>query len=272
MRFGVGEAEAPLNVAIVDDAVKEFAGGSVTATLAAMSGSYVLGEDVSAEVRVLDDDARVRVSWEAASVSVGEGDGTVVLGAVAETAPGGTAPGSFEVTATAEAATAVAVGDYTVTTAAVTFAPGDFTAGEARKALTVTIADDAVHEAEETFEWKLSAAASAPVAFETSTAVVTVLDDDPEPQWAVSIEPAEVEEGGSAVVTVVSSNGSVFAAEQTVTLTFGGTAVAGDYAAGSTSVTLGAEAGRERYDDADDGGRHGRGAGQDGGGGSAYRG
>ena len=146
-------------------------------------------------------------------------------------------------TATAEAATAVAGGDYTVTTAAVTFAPGDFTAGEARKALTVTIADDAVHEAEETFEWKLSAAASAPVAFETSTAVVTVLDDDPEPEWAVSIEPAEVVEGGSAVVSVVSSNGSVFAEEQTVTLTFGGTAVAGDYAAGSTSVTLGAEAG-----------------------------
>ena len=100
-------------------------------------------------------------------------------------------------TATAEAATAVAGGDYTVTTAAVTFAPGDFTPGDdgrgvARKALTVTIADDAVHEAEETFEWKLSAAASAPVAFETSTAVVTVVDDDPEPEWAVSIEPAEV--------------------------------------------------------------------------------
>ena len=74
--------------------------------------------------------------------------------------------------------------------------------------------------------------------------MVTVVDDDPEPEWAVSIEPAEVEEGGSAEVWVVSSNGSVFAAEQTVTLTFGGTADAGtDYAAGSTSVTLGAEAG-----------------------------
>ena len=249
VRFGVGEAEAELNVAIVDDAVKEFAGGSVTAALAAAAdGSYVLGEEASAEVRVLDDDARVRVSWEAASVSVGEGDGTVVLGAVAETAAGGTAPGAFEVAATAEAVTAVAGGDYTAATASVTFAPGDFTAGDdgrgvAQKALTVTIADDAVHEAEETFEWKLSAAASAPVAFETSTAVVTVADDDPEPQWAVSIEPAEVVEGGSAVVTVVSSNGSVFAAEQTVTLTFGGTAVAGDYTAGSTSVTLEAEAG-----------------------------
>ena len=221
----------------------------MTATLAAAAdGSYVLGEEASAEIRVLDDDARVRVSWEAASVSVGEGEGTVVLGAVAETAAGGTAPGAFEVAATAEAVTAVAGGDYTAATAAVTFAPGDFTAGDdgrgvAQKALTVTIADDAVHEAEETFEWKLSAAASAPVAFETSTAVVTVADDDPEPQWAVTIEPAEVEEGGSAVVTVVSSNGSVFAAEQTVTLTFGGTAVAGDYTAGSTSVTLGAEAG-----------------------------
>ena len=249
VRFGAGEAAAELNVAIVDDAVKEFAGGSVTAALAAAAdGSYVLGEEASAAVRVLDDDARVRVSWEAASVSVGEGDGTVVLGAVAETAAGGTAPGAFEVAATAEAVTAVAGGDYTAATASVTFAPGDFTAGDdgrgvAQKALTVTIADDAVHEAEETFEWKLSAAASAPVAFETSTAVVTVADDDPEPQWAVSIEPAEVEEGGSAVVTVVSSNGSVFAAEQTVTLTFGGTAVAGDYTAGSTSVTLGAEAG-----------------------------
>ena len=244
VRFGAGDAEAALKVAIVDDAVKEFEGGNVTATLAAVPGSYVLGEDVSAEVRVLDDDARVRVSWEAASVSVGEGEGTVVLGAVAETAAGGTAPGAFEVTATAEAVTAVAGGDYTAAAAAVTFAPADFTAGVAQKALTVTMADDAVHEAEETFEWKLSAAASAPVAFEDSTAVVTVVDDDPEPQWAVTIEPAEVVEGGSAVVSVVSSNGSVFAEEQTVTLTFGGTAEAGtDYTAGSTSVTLGAEAG-----------------------------
>ena len=249
-RFGVGAAAAALNVAIVDDAVKEFEGGSVTATLAAATDrSYAVGVEASAEVRVLDDDARVRVSWETASVSVGEGDGTVVLGAVAETAAGGTAPGAFEVAATAEAMTAVAGEDYTAATAAVTFAPGDFTAGDdgrgvARKALTVTIADDAVHEAEETFEWKLSAAASAPVAFETSAAVVTVVDDDPEPEWAVSIEPAEVVEGGSAVVSVVSSNGSVFAEEQTVTLTFGGTAVEGeDYTAGSTSVTLGAEAG-----------------------------
>ena len=38
VRFGVGEAAAELNVAIVDDAVKEFEGGSVTATLAADVG------------------------------------------------------------------------------------------------------------------------------------------------------------------------------------------------------------------------------------------
>ena len=123
VRFGAGDVEAALNVAIVDDAVREFEGGSVTATLAAMSGSYALGEDVSAEVRVLDDDARVRVSWAAAGVSVGEGDGVVVLEAVAETAAGGTAPGAFEVAATAEAVTAVAGGDYTAATASVTFAP-----------------------------------------------------------------------------------------------------------------------------------------------------
>ena len=203
-------------------------------------------------------------------MSVGEGDGTVVLGAVAETAAGGTAPGAFVVAATAEAGTAVAGADYTVTTAAVTFEPGDFTEGVAQKALTVTIVDDAVHEAEETFEWELSAAASAPVVFESPAAVVTVADDDPEPEWALSIEPAEVEEGGIVAVWVVSSNGSVFAEEQTVTLTFGGTAVAGtDYTAGSTSVTLGAAADRSEtvtlttVDDTD-----GR-AGQDGGGGCA---
>ena len=245
VRFGVGDGEAALSVAIVDDGVKEFEGGSVTATLAAAEGSYVLGEDASAEVRVLDDDARVRVSWETALVSVGEGDGSAALTVVAETAAGGTAPGAFVVTATAEAVTAVAGGDYTVATATVTFAPGDFTEGVAQKALTVTIVDDAVHEAEETFEWKLSAAASAPVVFESPAAVVTVADDDPEAEWALSIEPAEVVEGGSVAVWVVSSNGSVFAEEQTVTLTFGGTAVEGtDYTAGSTSVTLGAEANR----------------------------
>ena len=78
VRFGVGEAEAALNVAIVDDEVKEFAGGSVTATLAA-AGSYALGADTSAEVRVLDDDARVRVSWAESTVTVVEGEGPAAV-------------------------------------------------------------------------------------------------------------------------------------------------------------------------------------------------
>ena len=87
--FGVGEGSATLSVTMVDDAMKEFAGGSVTAAVEpGTETTYEAGEDARAEIRVLDDDAIVRVSWAAASVSVGEGDGTAELEAVAETAAG----------------------------------------------------------------------------------------------------------------------------------------------------------------------------------------
>ena len=210
--FGVGDAGVSLSVAIADDAVKEFAGGSVTAAVEpGTATTYEAGEDARAEVRVLDDDAIVRVSWAAASVSVGEGDGTAVLGAVAATAVGAGAPAAFVVAATAEAGTAVAGEDYTVTTAAVTFEPGDFTAGDegqrvARKALTVTIVDDTVNEAAaESFEWVLSAGAGEATGFDgdgarLAVAAVTIEDDDAAPAWAVAVEPNRIEEGESATV------------------------------------------------------------------------
>ena len=268
VEFGVGDAEAGLSVAITDDAVKEFAGGSVTAAVEpGTETTYEAGEDARAEIRVLDDDAVVRVSWAAASVSVGEGDGTVALEAVAETAAGAGAPGAFVVAATAEAGTAVAGEDYTVTTAAVTFEPGDFTAGDegqlvARKALTVTIVADTVNEtAEESFEWVLSAGAGEATGFDgdgsrLAVASVTIEDDDAAPAWAVEVEPARIEEGESATVRVVSTTGSAFAEERVATLRFGGNATEGsDYTVGSRSLTIAAgarESGRVTLTSIDD--------------------
>ena len=243
--FGVGDAGAALSVAIADDTVKEFVGGSVTAAVQpGTETTYEAGEDARAEVRVLDDDALVRVSWAESAVSVGEGDGTVVLEAVAETAAEAGAPGAFVVAATAEAGTAVADEDYTVTTAAVTFEPGDFTEGEegrrgrqvARKALTVAIVDDAVNEtAEESFEWVLSGAgagAGEATGFDgdgarLDVAAVTIEDDDAVPAWVVDVRPERIEEGESATVRVVSTTGSAFAEERVVTLSLGGTRARG---------------------------------------------
>ena len=252
--FGVGEGSATLSVTIADDAVKEFAGGSVTAAVEpGTATTYEAGEDARAEVRVLDDDAIVRVSWATASVNVGEGDGTVELGAVAETAAGAGAPGAFVVAATAEAGTAVAGEDYTVTTAAVTFEPGDFTAGDegqrvARKALTVTIVDDTVNEAAaESFEWVLSAGAGEATGFDgdgarLAVAAVTIEDDDAAPAWTVEVRPERIEEGESATVRVVST--TAFAEERVATLRFGGNATEGsDYTVGSRSLTIAAGAG-----------------------------
>ena len=203
----MGDAGAALSVAIADDTVKEFGGGSVTAAVQpGTETTYEAGEDARAEVRVLDDDALVRVSWAESAVSVSEGDGTVVLEAVAETAAGAGAPGAFVVAATAEAGTAVADEDYTVTTAAVTFEPGDFTDGVARKALTVAIVDDAVNEtAEESFEWVLSAGAGAGEATgfdgdgaRLDVAAVTIEDDDAVPAWVVGVcGPSGSRRGGA---------------------------------------------------------------------------
>ena len=72
------------------------------------------------------------------------------------------------------------------------------------------------------------------------SATITITDDDAAPVLALSADPSAIaEDGGASVVTVEITNGVTFAADQTITLSLGGTATAGDdYTVGATVLTL----------------------------------
>ena len=71
---------------------------------------------------------------------------------------------------------------------------------------------------------------------------LTITDDDDPPELGLAVSPATIaEDGGVATVTVSTTGTSIFADNQTITLTFAGTATKGtDYTVSSETLTLSA--------------------------------
>ena len=111
-----------------------------------------------------------------------------------------------------------------------------FERGENSVALMLATDDDAVSEADSTVTATLDIRPT------RVSASVTVRDDD-EATFAISAEPAEIEEGATSTVTVSIDNGVTFAKEQTLSLSAAGTATAADYTLEPTTLTLAAGAG-----------------------------
>ena len=96
---------------------------------------------------------------------------------------------------------AAAPGDYAAASGTLTFAPG-----ETSKAVAVTIADDALDEADETFSLVLSDTLNATLA--DSSAAATVNDDDPLPVMTIADASAAEGVAGGVVFTVTLSRPS----------------------------------------------------------------
>ena len=111
-----------------------------------------------------------------------------------------------------------------------------FERGENSVALMLATDDDAVSEADSTVTATLDIRPT------RVSASVTVRDDD-EATFAISAEPAEIEEGATSTVTVSIDNGVTFAEKQTLSLSATGTATAADYTLKPTTLTLAAGAG-----------------------------
>ena len=110
--------------------------------------------------------------------------------------------------------------------------------------VTVPTVDDAQVEGDGTVMLTL-VSGTGYVLGETSSAAVDVTDDDVA-TFAVSAEPAEIDEGGAAALTVAIANGVTFARRQSIALSATGSATAADYrllpetlelAAGASSAT-----------------------------------
>ncbi len=119
--------------------------------------------------------------------------------------------------------------------ASVTVPPGATSA-----TLSVPTTGDSVVEADSTVTASLTAGTGYTVGA-TASASVTVEDDD-EATFTVLVEPASVDEGESATLTVAISNGVTFAEAQAISLATSGTASASDYTGVPSTLTLAAGA------------------------------
>ncbi len=162
------------------------------------------------------------VSIAAVAGSVAEG-GDVEYTVTADEAP--RADLAVSVSVTDEAAALVSAPPATVTVAA----------GAMSVTLTLATEDDAVDEADGAVTVELLAGAGYELGAATS-ATATVTDDDVA-TFAVTAEPAEIEEGGTSTVTVSVTNGVTYARERTVELSVSGVSES-DYALTPAALVL----------------------------------
>ena len=110
--------------------------------------------------------------------------------------------------------------------------------GATQATLDLGTEDDSVVEEAGTVTATLAAGDGYTVGAADSAEVVVADDDDA--TFAVAAAPSEIGEGDVTTVTVSIAGGVTFAAEQTVTLTASGTAVAADYTLDPATLTLAA--------------------------------
>ena len=149
--------------------------------------------------------------------------------------------------------TAVAGQDYTaVSSQSLSFSASDFTdtdsnecfnCARAEKTVSVSITDDSTYEGNtpETFTLTLSHSSGQRVTYpgNAATATVSIIDNE-QPSLTFSVEPTQIlENGGTATVTLATSDGNAIAADADIDLMLSGTATKGtDYSIGSESLTL----------------------------------
>ena len=103
----------------------------------------------------------------------------------------------------------------------------------------VQVGDNTIVEDDVTVTWTLQDGEGYAVSADNASASV-VLEEDDVPEFAVSVDPAEIAEGESATVTVQITNGVTFRKAQTIALSVSGTASASDYTALPATLALNA--------------------------------
>ena len=219
LSFAPGDRSKTVSVSITDDNVDENS-EAFTFTLSNPNNASI--SDNEATVTITDNDT---ASLSAADKTVSEGAGSVTLTVSLS------AEKAVEVTvnyATSNG-TATAGNDYTAKSGSLSFSPG-----ETSKTVTVSITNDSLDEANETFKFKLSNPSNASIS--DNEATVTINNDDA-PSLSVGAKTVN-EDAGSVTLTVSLSAASV----NTVTADYAtsdGTATAGsDYTTKSGSLSF----------------------------------
>ena len=129
--------------------------------------------------------------------------------------------------------------DFTLsTTTVLSFAAN---ATESTGTVTITTVDNDVDAPDKTIQVKGAVPGGIPVRTPADV-TLTITDDDDPPELGLAVSPATIAEGGGVATVTVSTTGtSIFADNQTITLTFAGTATKGtDYTVSSETLTLNA--------------------------------
>ena len=215
LTLGAGDMSVTASVTAVDDSVID--GGDETVVVTASHGDETVG---SATVTIEDNDTAV---W-----SVAAGPARVVEGAVSTVTVSVDKEFEVDQTITLAATGTAASGDYSLSPSlSLTLVAGDTSV-----TASVTAVDDSDEESDETV------VVTASHGDETVGSATVTIEDNDTPVWSVVAVPARVAEGAVSTVTV--SVDKEFEADQTITLTVGGTAASGDYSLSPLSLTLGA--------------------------------
>jgi hypothetical protein len=197
LTFGFNEMSRTFTVPVLNDAVGE-AVETINLALSAPAGGGSLATPSVAVLNIVDDEATVRLSDAAYSVSEGAGFANITV------ERGGIATGAAAVTvdyATADG-TAIAGVDYTPVAGRLTFATGVTAA-----TISVPLLNDTIVESAETIRITLSNPTNA-VLVNPTAAEITLLDNDLGGKLQFSAPVYSVNEnGGEAVITVTRIDG-----------------------------------------------------------------
>jgi Ca2+-binding RTX toxin-like protein len=175
------------------------------------------------------------ISFGQATYSVNEADGTASITLIRS----GNLSAAVTATLTPSNGTATAPADYSNTPITVNFA-----AGQTSQTITIPIVDDNLFESNETVNLTLSNPTGGAILGPQQTAILTIVDNDPQPTISISPATLSQNEGNSGttafVFTVSLSNPSTTAITVNY-VTANGTATAGlDYVANSGTLTFAA--------------------------------
>lgn len=190
-----------------------------------------LGAQSVATVTITDNDSNIQ--FDAATASVNESAGTVTLN-VTRTGTLGAAASTRYATA---AGTALATGDFTITSGTLNWGAGD----GSTKTITVPIVNNTLVEGLETFSVMLNTPTGATLGG-TNKSTVTIVDNDSAIQFAAAT--ATVNEAAGTLTLNVTRTAGAGASLDVATVAYAtanGTAIAGsDYTATSGTLTWGA--------------------------------
>ena len=170
LSFAAGQTSATFDVPVTDDATDE-ANETVNLTLSNPGGGATLGSPSTAVLTIVDNELDT-VQFSAATYSVSENGGTSTI--TVTRSGGGLGPATVNYATTNGSATAGS--DYTTASGTLIFAPAQISA-----TFTVPVTDDASDEPDETVNLALANPLLGATLGSPSTAVLTIVDDDPGP-------------------------------------------------------------------------------------------